>query len=201
MRTEDLAVRKAATDRSLVIDHLRYSAADTQHPVIHIYFDYRDQQHQTIERIVASLLKQLASSCLRLPTAVTALHKRLSEQEKTPQHQDLLLALTILCREQKKVFLVIDALDECDPSVRKELCGFLRTPVSHCIRTFVTSRYHPADIREFFSECPQIEIKADSSDLQMYMRHEIECSDWRGDIDDRLTEKIAITIVESAKDM
>ncbi|KAL9047800.1 MAG: hypothetical protein Q9206_006461 [Seirophora lacunosa] len=160
-----------------------------------------DQQHQTIERIVASLLKQLASSCLRLPTAVTALHKRLSEQEKTPQHQDLLLALTILCREQKKVFLVIDALDECDPSVRKELCGFLRTPVSHCIRTFVTSRYHPADIREFFSECPQIEIKADSSDLQMYMRHEIECSDWRGDIDDRLTEKIAITIVESAKDM
>ncbi|KAL8712546.1 MAG: hypothetical protein Q9225_006922 [Loekoesia sp. 1 TL-2023] len=185
---------------SLVIDHLRYAAFDTQSLVAHIYFDYKDQEYQSLGQILASLLKQVAGAQPELPPIVNILYRRLKRQQKVPQQQDIVQALLTICREQKKVYFVIDALDECDPRLRKSFIEFLgNSKVFASI--FVTSRSYPSDITKSFEFWPQIEIKADSSDLRIYILEAIDQSDWRGDIADSFKEKIADKIIAKAQGM
>jgi hypothetical protein len=76
----------------------------------------------------------------------------------------------------KSVYLVIDALDECDE--QKHRRSFLqileRFKMDKHIRFFVTSRSYPQDIRAALEAGPQIEIKARDADLRRYLLHELK---------------------------
>ncbi|KAL8697208.1 MAG: hypothetical protein Q9201_007243 [Fulgogasparrea decipioides] len=184
---------------SLVVDELRRAFISKDVAVAHVYFDYRDQQHQSIEQVTASLLKQTASARVTIPAAVADLHQRLRKQQRVPRQQDLMHALISTCKEYDKVYFVIDALDECDSNLRK---GFLQLldDLRGCSSIFVTSRPYD-DIRTAAKDSPQIEIKAHSSDLRRYILQEIERHDTSDDIDESFREEIAATVTRRAHHM
>ncbi|KAL8724912.1 MAG: hypothetical protein Q9181_006621, partial [Wetmoreana brouardii] len=181
---------------SLVIDELRRAFTGQNVAVAHVYFDYREQQQQSIEQMTASLLKQTASAQIALPAAVAELHQRLNNQRRVPPQHDLMHALISTCKEFDKVYFVIDALDECDLKQRK---GFLRLldDLRGCSAIFVTSRPYD-DIMKAAKSSPQIEIKAHSSDLRRYILQEIERHDTYDDIDESFREEIAETVTRRA---
>ena len=87
-------------------------------------------------------------------------------------------ALALLCDEFKELYLVIDALDECEPGLREEIVEAV-VEISHqhdCIKTFITSRLE-TDIEEFFGrlQVPTISIKARNTadDIRNYVNDTI----------------------------
>ncbi|KAL8645740.1 MAG: hypothetical protein Q9226_007163 [Calogaya cf. arnoldii] len=189
-----------STLASLVIDHLSHKFPNDQAAVAHVYFDYRDQEHQSIESTIASLLKQVANTLPRIPTVVTALYQKFAKQQQNLELRDLLQALSSTCQEHNAVYIMFDALDECESTCRKGLFKHL-DELKGSAKVFVTSRPYPDDVREAFRCTSQIEIKAHSADIERYINERIRNSDISDDIDDAFQREIVKKVVQGAQEM
>lgn len=68
------------------------------------------------------------------------------------------------------MFLVFDALDECDQeSQRKELLPLFHRVSKDGASQFLTSRHYPEDIQDSFSNIPKIELTAKEEDIESYI--------------------------------
>ena len=134
--------------------------------------------------MLASLLKQLALAKAKLPGPVFDLHQRMTRQQRQPKQEDLEEALLLTCSEFDRVFVVIDALDECDKSQRNAVLRALST-MSQCtpVSIFVTSRPHAEDISKAFKNSHKIVIEAKPSDIEKYVYNKIEDSGGVGPLD------------------
>lgn len=69
------------------------------------------------------------------------------------------------------VYIVVDALDECNPKIRSKFIEKLRElPVN--IRLLCTSR-RLGDIQEAFNDVPHLEIRASDEDVARYVEAQI----------------------------
>ncbi len=186
-----------------MVDRLRDTFLGQNVAIAHLYFDYRDQEHQSTDIMTAGLLKQLAMAKATLPRSVLDLYQRLKDQQRKPQQQDLEQALLNTCRDFDRVFIIIDALDECDENKHRksflELLKSLRDNSS--TNLFVTSRPHPEDVKKVLEGSSKIIIKADDSDLRKYISREIHCSEAVDDIDEDFKTKIIEKVVHGARQM
>ena len=184
---------------SLVIDRLREHVCEQNAVVAHLYFNYRDQVDQTPEKTVASLLKQVAAAKQITPKPVSDLYQKLSSQERRPPLQDLEQAFLSTCQTFNRVFLIVDALDECDIKYRK---GFLRSlsilQSNQCLSIFVTSRSYEDHVNQLFGSCPRMKIQAQEPDLRKFLLNETHDVDT---VDEDLKKAIVDRIVQGAHNM
>ena len=152
--------------RSLVIDRLTNAFKHQNVVVAYFYFDYYEQGHiaqnyQLDDGMIASLLKQLAfkqfALSKRLPGPILDLHQKMTRQQRPPKHEDLQEALLLTCSEFDRVFVVIDALDECNKSQRNAVLRAL-SKLCQCspVSIFITSRPHAEDISKAFKKSHKI---------------------------------------------
>lgn len=186
-----------------MVDRLRDTFLEQNVAIAHLYFNYRDQKHQSTENMTASLLKQLAMAKAALPQSVVELYQRLKSQQRKPQQQDLEQTILTTCRNFDRVFIIIDALDECDENNhRKPFLEFLnKLRYNSSSNIFVTSRPYPDDVKKVFEGSSKIMIKADDSDLRKYISREIQCSEAADDIDDNFKKEIVEKVVQGARQM
>ncbi|KAL8979378.1 MAG: hypothetical protein Q9205_005271 [Flavoplaca limonia] len=159
-----------------------------------------EQEDEDLENTIASLLQQVVSALPKVPTVVTALYQKFGKQKQSPTLRDLVHALSLSCREYEVVYIIIDALDECESKCRAGLLSLL-DDLKKYAKLFVTSRPYPDNIREAFNCGPQIEIKAHSPDLERYISEQIRSSDMSDEIDDTFRAEMVTKIVQSAQDM
>lgn len=153
--------------------------------------------------MVASLLRQVASQKSVLSIPLVELYTKLREQNRKPQIQDLELTLLHVCQDFDQVFILIDALDECDEAMRqKHFLPFLATlQRTSKIRLFVTSRPYPKDIWKALDTVPQIIVQASDADLRKYLRRRIEDSDNADIIDEDFRQHLIETVAKGAQKM
>lgn len=186
----------------MVIEHLRGTFTDQGVAIAFFYFDYRDQDYQSSANVVASILKQLASHKSTLPVPIAELHERFGKQRDHPQLQDLQTTLLLTCREFRQIFIIIDALDECDAKRhRKSFLKVLKDLENTSARVFVTSRPHPDDIKQTLCASPRITVEANDSDIRKYLAHKIGQDGDTDLIDEPLKEEIVTTIADRAQGM
>ncbi|KAL8836267.1 MAG: hypothetical protein Q9176_006416 [Flavoplaca citrina] len=159
-----------------------------------------EQENENLENTIASLLQQVVSALPKVPTVVTALYQKFGKQKQSPTLRDLVHALSLSCRKYEVVYIIIDALDECESRCRAGLLSLL-DDLKEYAKLFVTSRPYPDNIREAFNCGPQIEIKAHSLDLERYISEQIRSSDMSDEIDDTFRAEMVTKIVQSAQDM
>ena len=168
-----------STLASLIIDKLQEDFSGQSYATVFAYFDYQDQERQISDSITASLLQQIASTNPELPEPVMNLHKQFKSKDIRPQLQDLAKTFSLVSREFERVFVVIDALDECDEGKHRqafiEVLHTIREQAN--IRILITSRPHPQDIKKAFASASQVTVEARDSDLRKYLAKEIENSD------------------------
>ena len=168
-----------------------------------VYFDYRDQGSLSSESIVASLLRQIASQNPALPTSLVELYTKFKDQNRKPQIQDLELTLSDVCQDFNQIFIAIDALDECEESMRwKSFLPFLKTlQKTPKIRLFITSRPHPEDIRNALGAAPQVTVEASDADLKKYLRRRIDESANAEIIDEDFKQILIETVAKNSQKM
>lgn len=162
---------------SVVIDHFRDQAVTQNYGVAYIYFDYKERDQQRPTQVIASLAKQLAAQTTdpSLPTEIERLYEKLERQEKKPSTEELFGALLGTFKSFSQVFLVFDALDECNQdSQRRGLLPLFHRMGQSGANIFLTSRQHPEDIQQSFYDIPKLELSAQKEDIEIYIRQKIE---------------------------
>lgn len=165
--------QRLTTGSSLVIDSL---IALPEVSTAFFYYDYGDQDIQSPAKVVASLLRQCASSASTLPSPIHELFKTFGKRQDTPSLQVLESALLSTCQRSTQTYIVIDALDECHETYRTPILQLLKR-LEKFAKFFITSRHYPQDIQKKLGAFPQVEILASNSDIRVYLEREIDQDD------------------------
>jgi hypothetical protein len=168
----------------------------------YLFCNYRRQDEQTLEALLSSILKQLVERQVYLPKSVENLYE--SQQKGGSNRIDATTrALESVMATYSRVFVVIDALDECAVSrgCRTGLLSRIQTLQKQChINILATSRFIP-EIAERFNTAFQLEIQADSNDVRRYLAENTSRLPSFVQRDTELQEEIVSKIVEAVRGM
>ncbi|KAH8733670.1 hypothetical protein BGZ61DRAFT_528933 [Ilyonectria robusta] len=157
---------------SVVINDLAdRSRDDTSVGLAYLYCNFRREGEQKMENFLASLVRQLSQKHARLPDTVKSIYQRHKGEGTRPSVVELSKALKLVTDMYSRVFVVVDALDECqkvDGSRGKLLSELFDLQASHGVNIFATSRFIPEIVDEF-SEGASLEIRASPEDVLAYL--------------------------------
>jgi predicted ATPase len=158
---------------SIVIDHhsTRFqNNADIR--IAYVYFNYKQNvDKQNINNLLSSLLKQLGQERLSLPNSVKALHDRHRDEKTRPLIDELSRALQSVAAMYSRVFIIVDALDECqvhDACQARFLSEIFTLQAKTGANLFATSR-HTSNIKKEFEGSTLLEIRASAEDVRRYL--------------------------------
>ncbi|UKZ51130.1 hypothetical protein TrVGV298_004886 [Trichoderma virens] len=126
---------------AILVNHLLENFNQENVGVAYLYYNYKTQQNQKPEHMLASLVKQLAQSSKIFPKGLYQLRDRHSPTKTRPFLGELSNALENVIQSFSRVYILIDALDEGDDDDRTT---FLREMFAIQAKTklnlFATSR-------------------------------------------------------------
>lgn len=159
-------------------DNLHSTSSST---VLQFYFDFNDIEKQGHEKMIRSLVWQLSVNNVAAPQPLRLLYAACLNGQRQPTTDSLLDTLRDLLQGYDRVFLVLDALDECTD--RSELLSAV-TKISAWqlgIRILVTSRIE-TEIGEYLNRIGKEKIGIQSalvdSDIRAYVQERLS-NDWK----------------------
>ncbi|KAI5461547.1 ankyrin repeat-containing domain protein, partial [Mariannaea sp. PMI_226] len=170
------------------------------------FFDFNDPGKQTVENLLRSLASQFYrlgdEAARRLDHLFTSYSNGRTQLDTSTLSGFVKSAIQL----DKKVTIVIDALDEC--TTRKELLCWLRDITSTNARLLVTGRPEAefqCEIPRFFEErsCILLDKKATNIDIHSYvtMRLKQDPDFIRMELSQRLHDEISVKVGDSADGM
>ena len=162
---------------SIVVEELSTRIqGDCSTAIAYIYCNFKRQKEQSSEHLLASLLKQLAQGRCCVPENVKSLYDRCKAEKTNPSVDDISTVLQSVTAGYSRVFILIDALDECQVNngCLANLLSHISNLQSKCrVNFFATSRFIP-DITERFERDLRLEIRANKQDVQRYVEGHID---------------------------
>jgi hypothetical protein len=157
---------------SIVVDDLcNRFRNDATIGIAYLYCNFQRRDEQKAEGLLASLLKQLAEELSSLPDSVRDLYNRHKDKRTRPSVDEISRALKSVATLYLRVFIIVDALDECQPADRNwsKLLSELFVLQANCgANLFATSRFIP-EIKKMFEGSLSIEIRATEDDVRRYL--------------------------------
>ncbi|PON28597.1 AGC/PKA protein kinase [Trichoderma gamsii] len=167
--------------------------------IAYIYFNFRQKDEQKIEYLMASLLKQLARS-QSFPESVKDLFSQHKERRTRLSTDEISKALQVVATMYSKVFIIVDALDECQPfnDCGLRLLSYIFDLQANSVTNlFATSRPIP-DIEGQFKTHLRREISATNEDVRTYLDGHMSdlprCILNRPDIQEKIKTEIASAV-------
>src|SRR3984957_18446143 len=185
--------------RSIVVNHLQtLSEENDLVATTFIYCNYKERAKQTVSNLVASLLRQIVQDRRAISDDVKSFFERHRRHTSPPTLDQLTNVLISEIQTHSKVFIVVDALDECreDDATRARLLKVLRS-LPRQVNLMVTSRNLPS-IGRHFEGAKRLHIRAKDDDMKIYIEGRIALGPQHLEI---LQELIVNKIVENAKGM
>ncbi|UKZ81806.1 hypothetical protein TrVFT333_009580 [Trichoderma virens FT-333] len=155
-----------------VIDYLQKQFSnDTSICMAYVYFNFKRNSEQTPEAVFLSLLKQVIRQQLSLPESVKSLHETHSKNNTRPSLGEILEVFQEAVKLYSRVFIAIDALDEC--AALNDCREIMLSKIIACteisnMKLFTTSRHIP-EILDRFQSAIHLEIGATESDIHKYI--------------------------------
>ncbi|KAF7917816.1 uncharacterized protein EAE97_011954 [Botrytis byssoidea] len=157
---------------SIVVDHLSTKFDnDGSIGIAFLYCDYQQQHEQKTEHLLRNLLRQLIQGQSSIPDSVQALYNRHKDNRKQPSLNEISRILHSVTAIYSRVFVVVDALDECQDSdgCRKTFIEeMLSLQAKIGVNLFATSRPIPEIIQKFAGGI-SLEIRASNEDVRLYL--------------------------------
>ncbi|KAK2798717.1 hypothetical protein FQN50_008755 [Emmonsiellopsis sp. PD_5] len=134
--------------------------------------NYKVQADQTTIDLLAAILKQLLPTSPSMMEPVIQLYDQHARKGTRPSLDNIVGVLQSVLASQSRVYLVVDALDECsdDKGTCSQLLDKLRALQSETsLHLMVTSRWIPEIVSEFKS-APTLEVRASEADVKRFVR-------------------------------
>ncbi|KAK4085610.1 uncharacterized protein Triagg1_600 [Trichoderma aggressivum f. europaeum] len=143
--------------------------------IAYIYCNFQRTDDQQVNDLMASLLKQLSARQHSLPGGVKILYNFHRAKHTRPSLEEIRGALQSVARMYTRVFVIVDALDEC-PAADNNRTNFLAEIFALQNATkanlFATSR-HIQGIRNQFHESILLDIRTREDDVRQYLEEHI----------------------------
>ena len=195
----------ARNTSSLAIDSLCDRAEEEPIVVAGLYCDFLAQQEQTIANIMGAILKQLVGRGEIPDYLREAFQKGQKElDDRGLRLADLMGMLKLAIASLPKVFICLDALDECLPKYLPELLESLRDIVRESPRTriLLTGRPHvEEDVHRYFSEAAVMPISPNMDDIRNYVEMRLCMDPEPYAMNEGLRADIMRVILEKVSDM
>ncbi|RAH55917.1 ankyrin [Aspergillus piperis CBS 112811] len=166
----------------------------------YIYCDFLRKKDQNVENLLASILKQLSHFRSPLPTSVKKLYEQHQDRKTRPSLNELVRGLQSVVSSYTKVFVVIDALDECgtaDDCQNVFLSQLFEIQKTCPMNILATARPIPEIVKSFRGD--NLEIRAHESDVEKYLEGRISMA--RSELLQKHKEEIKRRITELADGM
>ncbi|KAK1762458.1 ankyrin repeat-containing domain protein [Phialemonium atrogriseum] len=189
---------------SIVVDELATRfGTDKSIGIAYVYCNFRRQDEQKAEELLANLLKQLAQGQPSLPECVKSLYNAYKDQRTRPPSDKISGTLQSVAAMYSRVLIIIDALDECSTS---DNCRSIFLSEIFALQTmcganiFATSRSIP-EITAKFSLGMSVEIRASDDDVKRYLQGHMSQLPSFVERNQQLQEEIKIKISEAVDGM
>ena len=141
--------------------------------VLYLYCNYNRLEEQRASDLFSSLLRQLIQHLKTVPACVGGLFQKHQLKGSKPSTDEVLSALKAVVSTFERVFVVIDALDECDNTdLRRDRLLTevfnLETRQQSAPHVMATSRYIQEATSRFEDGC-SLEIRASDYDVGIYL--------------------------------
>jgi hypothetical protein len=154
---------------AIAVDYLHNTVQTHDVGVAYLYCNYKSYADQTSSSLLAAMLKQLVQDRPSIAKPLSSLYDHHKIRKTRLSLEETLSALQSVLANYSRVYVVLDALDECLHDARQELLSKLRNLQSKtALRLMATSRFIP-DIVEEFSGTPKLEVRADDADVKRYV--------------------------------
>ncbi|GIC89807.1 ankyrin repeat domain-containing protein [Aspergillus udagawae] len=162
---------------SVIVDEIysRYGN-DSEVGISYLYCDYQRREEQKLEDLLASLLRQFIQVQTSLPDSIKILHDKHRIKATRPSISEIRSALYSICRHFSRIYIVIDALDECqtyDGSRSKILDEIFNLQLQYPVGFLATSRFIP-DVVAKFQHKTTLEIRAAKPDMMRYLNANLD---------------------------
>ena len=185
---------------SLVVDHLCDEPGEENIAIAGFYCDFRDQYEQTTTNIMGAILKQLVVREEVLEHVKTAFNKaKMKVGGRGLRLPDMVAMLKQAVTILPRVFICLDALDECLPKHLPELLRALEDILqgSPRMRIFVTGRPHvEAEIKRRFTTAVIVPISPNTHDIKRFLENKLEMDTEQDAMPDNLRADILRIIPE-----
>ena len=163
---------------SLVIDRLCDGAVEGDLTIVCFYFDFAARNEQSPVNMLGSLLRQLVSGEGEIPETIADDFRKAKRAIggrglQVPGIMKMLKAITTT----KRVFICVDALDECVPEHRMVVLGSLGEILqeSQNTRLFVTGRPHVrSEVERDLGGAAFISIRATEDGVLRFLREKLK---------------------------
>ena len=163
---------------SLVIDELLDKPCEKDIAIAMFYCDFRDRQEQTAINIIGAILKQLLARGEVLEHVGKTFQKAKKEiGGRGLRLPDIVRMLKHAVAALPKVFICIDALDECLPENLLELLRSMKDIIreSPRVRIFLTGRPQvEAEITRVFANSVAVPISPKMHDVERYLENKLK---------------------------
>ncbi|KPM35886.1 hypothetical protein AK830_g10674 [Neonectria ditissima] len=161
---------------SIIINHLhtRYSA-NTDVACIYVYFDYRKHQTQSLADIFSSLLVQLLRGGNYVANEIQEVYETWGVTHLHPGLEEYLKMLKSQAKRFQKVYMIVDALDECCGDTKKNtMNSFLRACQELPENVYMLFTSRPGLNSRLVKPDREFEITANAIDIKSYLNKSIE---------------------------
>ena len=131
---------KTVLSATVIEDVRRFCSTNPDNCYAYYYFDFNDAAKRKPRSMVSSLLGMLGCSMESQPQCIRDLHEKHLSGQQEPSFEDIVSALVSVLQGRRKVYILLDALDECLEQDRLLKC--ICTIESTCknVSVFVSSR-------------------------------------------------------------
>ncbi|KAN0102723.1 hypothetical protein V8E51_011036 [Hyaloscypha variabilis] len=139
--------------------------------IAYLYCNYQRQHEQNLEDLFTSLLKQFVQEQPSIPESVKTLYNRHKDKRTRPLLDEILGILEKVAITYSRVFIIVDALDECQISHgyrQRFLSGLFNLQAKSGANLFATSR-PISSIEKVFEGKSKLEIRATEDDIRRYL--------------------------------
>ncbi|KAF9889739.1 hypothetical protein FE257_007045 [Aspergillus nanangensis] len=162
---------------SIVIQHLHNTFRhDPTCGIAYLFCNFRQQYEQKSTDLVLSLLKQLVQEQPSMPEIVKDLYNNYKLKRTRPPSDEVFEALRSVIKSYSRVFIIVDALDECQNSSEGRkmfLSNVSKLQAKTGLNFFATSRFMQEIEKEFKGNI-MIEIRARDTDVQNFLEGKMQ---------------------------
>ncbi|KAL6796987.1 hypothetical protein J3E68DRAFT_402406 [Trichoderma sp. SZMC 28012] len=182
---------------SLAIDEVqKWQQNNTSSNVGLAYFYFSYRRPIPMRNVVLTLLQQLYLQSLSPIDELTVLEKLAAKSEYIP-FASVVSALLTISRQFSKVYIILDALDECAPGYRPDLLHLLTSITDSPTRLLASSRPHQTF--GVLEGGPKIEILPPKGDIEHYAKTKLQHAPLFAGDDELLDEVISALVAASER--
>lgn len=158
---------------AIAVEQLLAVAQSNSYGVAYVYCNYKSQADQDTASLLTAILKQLVQGRASALGPVERLHQKHANRGTKPSLDDVYRALGDVLALYSYVYIVVDALDECQEETRRQLLPKLLDLQNRAdVRLLATSRF-VRDVDNAFQSALRLEVQASSEDVKQFVAGQI----------------------------